>query len=56
MIEVEKMFNEIDELEALIRKAELVNDNHSEFAKRMFQYCIDMRYDKMEPFVSRRIH
>ena len=56
MIEFEKMFYEIDELEALIRRAEQLKDNHSEFAKRMFQYCIDMRYDKMEPFVSRSIH
>jgi hypothetical protein len=56
MIEFEKIFKEIDELEALIRKTELINDNHSEFAKRMFQYCIDLRHHRMEPFFSRTVH
>lgn len=56
MIEFEKMIKEIDELEALIRKADLLNDSHSEFAKRMFEYCIELRYNKIEQFASRTIH
>ena len=56
MIEFEKIFKEIDELEGLIRKAEMINDIHSDFAKRMFQYCIDLRYDRIEPYTSKTIH